>query len=575
MNNLPTRCLSLAAALLLGVAGVSASAKEKPSVRTLATDIDPNPALHIPASFETDVNKLKHSWYMQNYTVLDKGHNVPDKPATEQDYIDRLQTMNTVIEMPYNNLVRAYIDMYTNRKKDLVEAMLGMSLYYMPIFEQALDREGLPHELKYLPIIESALNPTAVSRAGARGIWQFMAETAKGEGLEVNSVVDERCDPYRASEAAAKFLKKLYNIYHDWSLAIAAYNCGPGNVNKALQRAGGGNQDFWEIYRFLPAETRDYIPAFIAANYVMTNYDKHGISPVLASKPILTDSVHVSRRVHFEQIRDVLDIPIEELRILNPQYLVDVIPGDVHPYPLVLPGLQVYSYIANEDSIVNHNAEKYARRDVVQPVTKGSDTKASNGKGEYVQELVVKYHKVRKGETVAKIAKKYGVSQSSIRKANGLRKKGQPRRNQTLRINTYVTRFVPYKDEQSADSTSVQQPEKQAKAAPETQSNTKTDKPVNTSDKNSVTPYKTPKDQKPVTHTVTKGETLSAIAGKYGVTIEQIRDANNLTNDIIKVGDKLVIPAKASAKKSSGKSARKSTGKKRSSKSSKRKRRRR
>ena len=190
--------------------------------------------------------------------------------------------------------------------------------------------------------------------------------------------------------------------------------------------------------------------------------------------------------------------------------------------------------------------------------------------------VVVIARRVEMLKTVAEnIAKKYGVSQSSVRKANGLRKKGQPRRNQTLRINTYVTRFVPYKDEQSADSTSVQQPEKQAKAAPETQSNTKTDKPVNTSDKNSVTPYKTPKDQKPVTHTVTKGETLSAIAGKYGVTIEHIRDANNLTNDIIKVGDKLVIPAKASAKKSSGKSARKSTGKKRSSKSSKRKRRRR
>lgn len=568
MNNLSYRCLSLAAAFLLGAAGTSAFAKAHPSIRSVDTDKEVNPTLHAPASFETDVNKLKHSWYMQNYTVLDKGRNVPEQPASEQDYIDRLQKMNTVIEMPYNKLVLAYINMYTQRKKDLVEAMLGMSLYYMPIFEQALDREGLPLELKYLPIIESALNPTVVSRAGARGIWQFMSDTAKGEGLEVNSVVDERCDPYRASEAAAKFLKKLYNIYHDWSLAIAAYNCGPGNVNKALQRAGGGKKDFWEIYRFLPAETRDYLPAFIAANYVMTNYDKHGISPVLAAKPILTDSVHVSRRVHFEQISDVLEIPIEELRILNPQYLIDVIPGDVHPYSLVLPNLQVYSYIANEDSIANHNAEKYARRDIVQPVTK-STAKASNGKGEYVKELVVKYHKVRKGETINKIAKKYGVTAASIRQANGLRKRAKLRNKQTIRINTYVTRFVP-----AADSVSVDQTGKPVTDTPDNKENTKVEqtevveKPVIKENQSKV-------KEKPTTHTVAKGETLSSIAKKYGVTIKQIKDANNMKNDVVKIGDKLDIPSKSTVKKNSGKSARKSSGKKRSGKSSKRKRRRR
>lgn len=576
MNNFCTRSLSLAVALTIGAATSSASAKAN-SIRSVDTDKAPDTTIHVPASFETDVESLKQNWYMQNYTVLDKGHNVPEAPATEQDYIDRLQTMNTVIEMPYNSLVRAFIDMYTQRRKSLVEAMLGMSLYYMPIFEQALDREGLPLELKYLPVIESALNPTAVSPAGARGIWQFMAETAKGEGLEVNSVVDERCDPYRASEAAAKFLKKLYNIYHDWSLAIAAYNCGPGNVNKALQRAGGDKKDFWEIYRFLPSETRDYIPAFIAANYVMTNYDKHGISPVLAAKPIITDSVHVSRRVHFEQIGSVLDIPIDELRTLNPQYLTDVIPGDVRPYSLVLPGRQVYSYIANEDSIVNHNAEKYARRDIVQPVTK-STTKAANGKGEYVQELVVKYHKVRKGETVAKIAKKYGVTQSSIRKANGLRKKSKLRSKQTLRINTYVTKFVPYSDTQNADSTKVESSNVQqtttadnaigadstqvSKADSLTVGDTApvaTKESVKESAKDSTKESGKAKAKKATTttHTVTKGQTLSVIANKYGVTIQQIRDANNLSNDIIKVGDKLVIPAKAATKKSSSKSSKK------------------
>lgn len=190
---------------------------------------------------------MMQNWYLQNYALLDKDADQRTSVnATDKEYIDRLQRMNTVIEMPYNRIVRSFINMYSQRKKSLVEAMLGMSLYYMPIFEQALDRYGLPMELKYLPVIESALNPNAVSRAGATGLWQFMTATAAGQGLEVNSVVDERRDPYRSSDAAARYLKQLYNIYNDWHLALAAYNCGPGNVNKAVRRAGGGKKDFWE-----------------------------------------------------------------------------------------------------------------------------------------------------------------------------------------------------------------------------------------------------------------------------------------------------------------------------------------
>ncbi len=536
------------------------------TVRSISSQNITDSKIVYPESFETDTYKMMQNWYLQNYAVLDKDAGSRASVATsDQDYIDRLQRMNTVIEMPYNQIVRSYINMYVDRKKNLVEAMLGMSLYYMPIFEQALDKYGLPMELKYLPVIESALNPNAVSKAGATGLWQFMIPTATGLGMEVNSVVDERRDPYVSSDAAARYLKQLYNTYNDWSLAIAAYNCGPGNVNKALRRAGGGKKDFWEIYPYLPSETRGYVPAFIAANYAMTYYKQHNISPALASKPIVTDSVHVSRRVHFQQISDVMDIPIDELRILNPQYRTDVIPGDVKPYPLVLPNMQVYCYIANEDSIVNHDAELYARRDVVEPAT---EAKASdNTKGEYVQELVVKYHKVRSGETLSSIAKRYGVSASEIRKTNNTGRK--VRKGQTLRINTYQRRFVP--TPASADSTTVskdttpstEQSPANSKPATEADSiNAAVAAPLNTAAKKQETAAQSTRKQqqskpKNVSHTVKSGENLTKIASKYGVSVDDIKKANNIKNDNIQAGATLTIPSKqTSSSRSKSKSRR-------------------
>ena len=299
-----------------------------------------------PESFETDTRAMMENWYLQNYTILDADVEKKDVgEVSEEEYIKRLKAMPTIIEMPYNQVVRSYIDRYVKRNRTLVEEMLGMSLYYMPIFEQALEKEGLPLELKYLPVIESALNPNAVSRAGASGLWQFMVGTGKGLGLEVNSLVDERRDPYRSSEKAAAYLKDLYSIYNDWSLAIAAYNCGPANVNKALKRAGSENGDFWEIYNYLPRETRGYVPAFIAANYIMTYFKRHNISPGLARKPLITDTISINQRVHVNQIAHVLNMPIEEIRVLNPQYRQDVIPGNTRPYTLVLPSQQVYCYI--------------------------------------------------------------------------------------------------------------------------------------------------------------------------------------------------------------------------------------
>lgn len=247
MNKIKTRLIAATAATILGTWTSSAAL----TVRSIAADTISADNIVVPESFEIDTHAMMQSWYLTNYAVLDRNADRrANVPTTDQEYIDRLQRMPAVIEMPYNKIVRAFIDMYVERKKSLVESMLGMSLYYMPIFEQALDKYGMPMELKYLPIIESALNPTAVSRAGATGLWQFMLDTAKGLGLEINSLVDQRRDlPFLGRRSA--YLKQLYNSYGDWSLAIAAYNCGPGNVNKALRRAGGGKR-FLEIYPSYP-----------------------------------------------------------------------------------------------------------------------------------------------------------------------------------------------------------------------------------------------------------------------------------------------------------------------------------
>lgn len=567
MSKIKTQLIAAAVAAILGTTASSAAL----TVRSIAADTISADNIVVPESFEIDTHKMMQNWYLTNYAVLDRNADRrANVPTTDREYIDRLQRMPTVMEMPYNKIVRAFIDMYVERKKSLVESMLGMSLYYMPIFEQALDKYGMPMELKYLPIIESALNPTAVSRAGATGLWQFMLDTAKGMGLEINSLVDQRRDPYLSSDAAARYLKQLYNSYGDWSLAIAAYNCGPGNVNKALRRAGGGKKDFWEIYPFLPRETRDYIPAFIAANYAMTYYNHHNISPALASRPIVTDTVHVNKRVHFRQISDVMGISMDELRVLNPQYRTDVIPGDIHPYALILPNIQAYCYIANEDSIVNHNAELYARRDVVEPSTGASIT--SEDGGQYIEEVIVKYHKVRRGENLASIARRYGVSQQSIRRTNGIGRR--VRRGQTLRINTVQRRYVPAPaqtdstttdnkpqvavPDTKADTTPVAKTDETVEPTPQTRQVTDAMSNAKNNDKKNDNGRKNSRkktESKPVKHKVSSGENLTKIAKRYGVTVEQLRSANNISGDDIRAGQTLTIPSKGvkSDKKSSSK----------------------
>mgnify|MGYP000689754731 FL=1 len=445
-------------ALSAALCAAALCAQARPSILTLA-DAAADSTVVFPESVETDVNRMMQNWYLQNYTALDKEvDNRPDVATTDAELIERLQAIPTTIEMPFNSVVRQYIDMYTGRKRSLVESMLGMSLYYMPIFEQAIEKEGIPIELKYLPVIESAMNPDAVSRAGAVGLWQIMLPTARGLGLEINTLVDERRDPVRSSEAAARYLRELYDIYEDWSLAIAAYNCGPGNVNKALRRAGDdARKDFWAIYPYLPRETRGYVPCFIAATYVMNYYNKHNISPALAKKPIVTDSVHVSRRVHFQQIADILKLPVEQLQVLNPQYRKQEIPGTPErPWPLVLPANQTYAYIMSEDAIAAHNADLYARRDVVEPATgmEARPATVDGQEGEWVVTEDVKWHKVRRNETMASIAKRYGVSLKSLKRWNGNIRK--PRRGQSVKIVSTKRVFKPY-EKQPTDSTTIQQ----------------------------------------------------------------------------------------------------------------------
>ena len=403
----------LLTAVTLVTTCLGASAKNILSLKESITDN----AIVFPSSFETNTKEMMENWYLKNYAIIDES-NIENRDyglVSDAEYIKRLKALPTEIEMPFNQIVKSYIERYVVRSRTLVAQMLGMCPYYMPIFEEALERHKMPLELKYIPIIESALNPNAVSPAGAGGLWQFMITTAKGVGLTVDTQLDERRDPYKSSEKAAVYFKQLYDTYHDWSLAIAAYNCGPGNVNKAIRRAGTDNPDFWEIYNYLPRETRGYVPAFIAANYVMTYYQKHNINPTLTKKPLIIDTVAVTKRIHLNQISDVLNIPLDEIKILNPQYRAGVINGSqARPLTLALPSQQIYSYIMAEDRIENYQKNIYAQRGEVKP----GDVRAIVGEDEIPDKYI--YHTVTDGEDFIEIADRYGMEYDDLKELNQL-----------------------------------------------------------------------------------------------------------------------------------------------------------
>lgn len=315
--------------------------------------------IEFPEAMTYDLDSLLNLYMSKTYLDEDGDCNMRDiNPVyTKEDYINRLSRLPNVMEMVYNDVVQKFIDRYSGRLRHSISYMLGASNFYIPIFEEALETYQLPLELKYLPIIESALNPTAVSRMGATGLWQFMIGTGKQYGLQVNSLVDERRDPVKSSYAAARYLKDLYKVFGDWNLVIAAYNCGPENINKAIHRANG-DKDYWKIYPYLPKETRGYVPAFIAANYIMTYYSQHNICPMTTRLPAKTDTVMVSRNVHMEQVAAVVGINIDLLRSLNPMYRRDVIPGATEPMPLRLPQSEVGKFIDMADSVYNYKADE-------------------------------------------------------------------------------------------------------------------------------------------------------------------------------------------------------------------------
>ena len=603
------RLLTLLLTAILATA-LFAVPREKNNILTLKNSITDDDIV-FPESFDTDVHKMMTNWYLQNYTVLDADvENKSHGEVGDETYIRRLAAIPSVIEMPYNQVVRKHIERYVYRSRTLVEEMLGMSLYYMPIFEQALEKEGLPLELKYLPIVESALDPNAVSRVGATGLWQFMIGTGKGLGLEINSLVDERRDPYRSSEMAAKYLKNLYQIYNDWSLAIAAYNCGPGNVNKALHR-NGGTGDFWDIYEYLPRETRGYVPAFIAANYAMTYYKQHNISPSLARKPLITDTVSVNRRIHFSQIAHVLNLPIEAIRAFNPQYRADVIPGDNHPYTLVLPSQQIYSFIMSEDSIDNYRDDLYAHREVVEPgghvstaeeyvSSRPAGSKTPRGSASADNEEMIPivsnaqsndlamneqdldneqalFDEVKDIERKAAEKAPYKGSYTSnldnskkASKKSSVKTDEQTTRQQASKSNTssWRSRNAKYSEkETNKGNHSSSRNESTHKSSRGSKNN---DQAQSSKGKHGK---KSSKPEKPSEVTVQKGESLTKIAEKAGVSVKDIERANGLEDgNKIKAGEKIKIPTKAEARQAAAaekKGSKSSTGKKNSSSSSK------
>ena len=377
--------------------------------------------IEFPEAMTFDLDSLMGLYMSKTYLSTGDCNMKDENPTfTPEEYIERLRRMPTIMEMGYNDIVQRFIDRYMGRLRHSVSYMLGAANFYVPIFEEALEAYQVPLELKYLPVIESALNPKAVSRVGVTGLWQFMLGTGKMYGLEVNSLVDERRDPVRASYAAARYLRDLYRIFGDWNLVIAAYNCGPGNINKAIRRSGGF-KDYWQRYPYLPAETRGYVPAFISANYAMTYYCEHNICPMTTKLPLQTDTIVVDRDVHLEQIAAVLDLDIEMLRSLNPQYRRDIVPGTSKKYAIRLPMADTGRFIDMQDSIYNYRATELLTKRAVVEVNDDQPTFRSKKSVRRGRVSARKSRNARRGRTSA--AKKRSTAKRSTKKSSKRRRR--------------------------------------------------------------------------------------------------------------------------------------------------------
>ena len=414
---------------LMFLATITAKAQNDITVHDDQTGKDEE--IGIPEAMTLDIDTLLRQWNASQYLEADTNCNMQDVNPVFSDsiYVDRLSRIPTIMEMPYNNIVRKFIDQYTGRLRHSVSYMLGATNFYIPIFEEALALYNLPLELKYLPVIESALDPPAVSRKGATGLWQFMLSPAKRYDLKINSLVDERRDPIKASFAAAQYLNDLYKVYGDWNLVIAANNCGPTSLNKAIHRAGG-SKDYWTIYPYLPKETRGYVPAFIAANYVMNYYCEHNICPMRARLIDGNDTVVVNKDLHLEQVASVCGVEMEKIKAFNPQYKTSLVPGNSYDCILRLPSEAALKFIDLGDSVYSYrSSELLTKRKTVEIDEAELEKQQNSARRSYSSSRRrssrssrrSKSVTIKNGQTLSEIAEKYGTSVSKLRRLNGIK----------------------------------------------------------------------------------------------------------------------------------------------------------
>lgn len=434
--------------------------------------------IDLPEGMSVSCDSLINEWMAKKYLYPDTTCANPDyNPTfTTEEYQERLRRLPVVMEMPYNSVVQKFIDQYSGRLRRTVSYALGAGNFYIPIFEEALDYYGLPLELKYLPVIESALEPKAKSPAGAVGLWQFMLATGKRYDLKVNSLIDERQDPYKSSWAAARYLRDLYKIYRDWNLVIAAYNCGPTNVNKAIHRANGV-RDYWTIYPYLPSETRGYVPAFIAANYIMNYYCEHNICPMKTKIPITTDTVTIMRDLHMQQVAELCNIDVEAIQALNPQYRTQLIPGSSGPMTLRLPTETLNTFIDLKDSVYNYRVDELLTRRSSVEVDDRLDNRSVASKRRAARQ---------QSASESSSSSRSSASKSSSRKSS-----------------------------RSSSSKS--------------------------SSRSSRSSRKSKKEKSSASATVRKGDTLIEIAHRNGTTVEKLKKKNKIKGNIIKPGQKLKV----------------------------------
>jgi membrane-bound lytic murein transglycosylase D len=506
--------ITLIMTMLISVNGIKAQDIPEEDIRRITRDLD----------------SLVNTWYVRmSLNTAEKEYKATEPHIPEFSdsvYLDRLGRINSIITLPYNNIIRSHIHVYTSRQYDKFRIMLGLQDYYFPMIEDIFGSYDLPLELKYMAVIESALNPNAVSRMGATGLWQFMASTGRMYGLTINSVLDERRDPVKSTHAAARYLKDLYKIYNDWILVIAAYNCGPGNVNKAIARSGN-KKDYWDIYYRLPRETRGYIPQFVAALYSMTYNVEHNIIPIPLSLPLAVDTVMIRRDIHLRQISDVMDIQYNELRALNPQYRTGLIPGRSKPAPLTLPMTHIGDFIYLHDTIENHKANVY-----LASVSQSSNPASSSFTPPDIKGKTKMLYSVKSGDNLGYIAEWYNVPLSQLRYWNNIYRN-------TIYVGQKITVYVePDKADHYSRVNKMTFAEKQSISGKPVPVNNITAQPSLS---------QSPGDGDFEYYTVRSGDTVWDIAKKYsGVSVSDILALNNL-NDAgkIKVGQRLRIRRKS------------------------------